>query len=39
MDQKTKMIIGAVAAIVVIGLAAFAFMGGSADTDPAAAAP
>ena len=34
MDQKTKMIIGAVAAILVIGLAAFAFMGGSADADP-----
>ena len=34
MDQKTKMIIGAVAAILVIGLAAFAFMGGSTDSDP-----
>ena len=34
MDKKTKMIIGAVAAIVIIGIAAFAFMGGSADSDP-----
>jgi peptide/nickel transport system substrate-binding protein len=34
MDKKTKMIVGAVAAIVVIGIAAFALMGGSADNDP-----
>ena len=34
MDKKTKMIVGAVAAIVVIGIAAFALMGGTADADP-----
>ena len=34
MDKKTKMIVGAVAAIVVIGIAAFALMGGTADNDP-----
>ena len=34
MDKKTKMIVGAVAAIVVIGIAVFALMGGTADADP-----
>ena len=34
MDKKTKMIVGAVAAILVIGIAAFALMGGSAANDP-----
>lgn len=34
MDKKTMMIIGAVAAILVIVVAAFALMGGSSDSDP-----
>ena len=34
MDKKTKMIIGAVAAIIVVAVAAFALMGGSSDSDP-----
>ncbi len=34
MEKKTMMIIGAVAAIIVIAVAAFALMGGSTDNDP-----
>lgn len=34
MDKKTMMIIGAVAAVAIIAIAAFAFMGGSTDDDP-----
>ena len=34
MEKKTMMIIGAVVAIIVIVVAAFAFMGGSKDSDP-----